>query len=73
MNAFLISGLVKRRAQLAGDIEKARDRVEAIRPKAVRLPKDWCGTTIWMELSPQQWEVGRQSRIHDFVCAFGIF
>jgi hypothetical protein len=64
MNAFVVSGLVKRRAQLAGDIEKAHEslrqmvqdlenidatilqfepdfRVETIRPKAFRPPKDW--------------------------------
>lgn len=64
MNAFVVSGLVKRRAQLAGDIEKAHEslrrmvldlenldatilqfepdfKVEAIRPKAFRPPKDW--------------------------------
>lgn len=64
MNAFVLSGLVKRRAQLAGDIEKAHEslrrmvidlenldatilqfepnfRVEAIKPKAFRPPKDW--------------------------------
>lgn len=64
MNAFVVSGLVKRRAQLAGDIEKAHEslrqmvldlenldatilqfepdfRVESIKPKAFRPPKDW--------------------------------
>jgi hypothetical protein len=64
MNAFVVSGLVKRRAELAGDIEKAHEslrrmvldlenleatilqfepdfRVEAIKPKAFRPPKDW--------------------------------
>jgi hypothetical protein len=64
MNAFVVSGLVKRRAQLAGDIEKAHEalrrmvldlenldatilqfdpdfKVEAIKPKAFRPPKDW--------------------------------
>jgi hypothetical protein len=64
MNAFVVSGLVKRRAELAGDIEKAHEalrrmvldlenldatilqfepdfKVEAIRPKAFRPPKDW--------------------------------
>jgi len=64
MNAFVVSGLIKRRAELAGDIEKAHEalrkmvldlenldatilqfepdfRVEAIRPKAFRPPKDW--------------------------------
>lgn len=64
MNAFVVSGLIKRRAQLAGDIEKAHEalrrmvldlenldatilqfdpdfRVEAIKPKAFRPPKDW--------------------------------
>lgn len=64
MNAFVVSGLVKRRAELAGDIEKAHDclrkmildlenidatilqfepdfRVETIKPKAFRPPKDW--------------------------------
>jgi hypothetical protein len=63
MNAFVLSGLVKRCAQLAGDIEKAHEalrrmivdlenldatilqfdpdfRVEAIKPKAFRPPKD---------------------------------
>ena len=64
MNAFVLSGLVKRRAELAGDIEKTHEalrkmvldlenidatilqfdpdfRVEMIRPKAFRPPKDW--------------------------------
>jgi hypothetical protein len=64
MNAFVVSGLIKRRAQLAGDIEKAHEslrmmvqdlenldatilqfepdfKVETIRPKAFRPPKDW--------------------------------
>jgi hypothetical protein len=64
MSAFVVSGLVKRRAQLAGDIEKAHEslrqmvldlenldatilqfepdfRVETIKPKAFRPPKDW--------------------------------
>jgi hypothetical protein len=61
MNAFVLSGLVKRRAELAGDIEKAHEslvldlenidatilqfdptfKVEAIKPKAFRPPKDW--------------------------------
>jgi hypothetical protein len=64
MNAFVVSGLVKRRAELAGDIEKAHEalrkmvldlenldatilqfepdfRVETIKPKAFRPPKDW--------------------------------
>ena len=64
MNAFVVSGLVKRRAELAGDIEKAHEalrrmvldlenldatilqfepnfRLEAIKPKAFRPPKDW--------------------------------
>lgn len=64
MNAFVVSGLVKRRAQLAGDIEKAHEalrqmvldlenldatilqfepdfKVETIKPKAFRPPKDW--------------------------------
>ena len=64
MNAFVVSGLVKRRAQLAGDIEKAHEslrmmvqdlenldatilqfdpdfKVEMIRPKSFRPPKDW--------------------------------
>lgn len=64
MNAFVVSGLVKRRAELAGDIEKAHEalrrmvadlenldatilqfepdfKVEAIKPKAFRPPKDW--------------------------------
>jgi hypothetical protein len=64
MNAFVVSGLVKRRAQLAGDIEKAHEalrrmvldlenldatilqfepdfRLETIKPKAFRPPKDW--------------------------------
>lgn len=64
MNAFVVSGLIKRRAQLAGDIEKAHEslrgmvldlenldatilqfdpdfKVEMIRPKAFRSPKDW--------------------------------
>ncbi len=64
MNAFVVSGLIKRRAELAGDIERTHDqlrkmvldlenldatimqfepdfRVETIRPKAFRPPKDW--------------------------------
>jgi hypothetical protein len=64
MNAFVVSGLVKRRAELAGDIEKTHEalrkmvldlenldatilqfepdfRVETIKPKAFRPPKDW--------------------------------
>jgi hypothetical protein len=64
MNAFVVSGLVKRRAELAGDIDKAHEslrrmvldlenldatilqfepdfKVEAIKPKAFRPPKDW--------------------------------
>jgi hypothetical protein len=64
MNAFVLSGLVKRRAELAGDVEKTHEalrkmvldlenidatilqfdpdfRVEMIRPKAFRPPKDW--------------------------------
>jgi len=64
MNAFVVSGLIKRRAELAGDIEKAHEclrrmvqdlenldatilqfepdfRLEAIKPKAFRPPKDW--------------------------------
>jgi hypothetical protein len=64
MNAFVVSGLVKRRAELAGDIEKAHEalrrmvqdlenldatilqfepdfKVETIKPKAFRPPKDW--------------------------------
>jgi len=64
VNAFVVSGLVKRRAQLAGDIEKAHEslrmmvqdlenldatilqfdpdfKVEMIRPKSFRPPKDW--------------------------------
>jgi hypothetical protein len=64
MNAFVLSGLVKRRAELAGDIENAHEslrlmvhdlenldatilqfdpsfKVETIRPKAFRPPKDW--------------------------------
>ncbi len=64
MNAFVVSGLVKRRAELAGEIERAHEalhkmvldlenldatilqfepdfRVEAIKPKAFRPPKDW--------------------------------
>jgi hypothetical protein len=64
MNAFVVSGLIKRRAQLAGDIEAAHEalrrmvldlenidatilqfepnfRLEAIKPKAFRPPKDW--------------------------------
>ena len=64
MNPFVVSGLVKRRAELAGDIEKAHEslrqmvldlenldatilqfepdfKVETIRPKAFRPPKDW--------------------------------
>lgn len=64
MNAFVVSGLIKRRAQLAGGIEKAHEalrrmvldlenldttilqfepdfRLEAIKPKAFRPPKDW--------------------------------
>jgi hypothetical protein len=61
---LVLAGLIKRRAQLAGDIEAAHDalrrmvqdlenldttilqfdpsyRVESIRPKAFRPPKDW--------------------------------
>jgi hypothetical protein len=61
---LVLAGLVKRRAQLAGDIEAAHEalrrmvldlknldatilqfdpgyRVESIRPKAFRPPKDW--------------------------------
>lgn len=64
MNAFVVSGLIKRRAELAGDIEKVHDslrrmvldlenldatilqfepdfRLETIKPKAFRPPKDW--------------------------------
>jgi hypothetical protein len=64
VNAFVVSGLVKRRAELAGDIEKAHEslrrmvadlenldatilqfepdfKVETIKPKAFRPPKDW--------------------------------
>jgi hypothetical protein len=64
MNAFVVSSLIKRRAELAGDIEKCHEslrkmvadpenldqtilqfepdfRVENIRPKAFRSPKDW--------------------------------
>src|SRR6202000_2119835 len=64
MNELVLNGLVKRRAQLAGDIENAHEalrkmvldlesldativqfdpsfRVEAIKPKAFRPPKDW--------------------------------
>src|ERR1700731_1279783 len=64
MNEFVLSGLVKRRAQLAGDIENTHEalrkmvldlesldaaivqfdphnRVESIKPKAFRPPKDW--------------------------------
>ena len=64
MNAFVVSGLIKRRAQLAGDIEKGHEalrrmvldlenldatilqfdpdfKVETIKPKAFRPPKDW--------------------------------
>lgn len=64
MNEFVLNGLVKRRAQLAGDIENAHEtlrkmvldlesldatilqfdptyRVEAIKAKAFRPPKDW--------------------------------
>jgi hypothetical protein len=64
MNAFVVGGLLKRRAELAGDIEKAHEalrkmvvdlenldativqfepnfRVETIKPKAFRPPKDW--------------------------------
>jgi hypothetical protein len=64
MNSFVIAGLVKRRAELAGDIEKAHEalramvldlenldatilqfdpdfKVETIKPKAFRPPKDW--------------------------------
>ena len=64
MNEFVLNGLVKRRAQLAGDIELAHEavrkmvldlesldatilqfdpsyRVEAIKAKAFRPPKDW--------------------------------
>src|SRR6476660_10092110 len=64
MNEFVLSGLVKRRAELAGDIENTHEalrkmvldlesldativqfdpdfRVETIKPKAFRPPKDW--------------------------------
>ena len=64
MNAFVVSGLVKRRAELAGEIERTHEtlrkmvldlenldativqfepdfRVETIRPKPFRPPKDW--------------------------------
>lgn len=64
MNSFVIAGLVKRRAELAGDIEKGHEalrklildlenldatilqfdpnyRVESIKPKGFRPPKDW--------------------------------
>jgi hypothetical protein len=64
MNEFVLNGLVKRRAQLAGDIENTHEalrkmvldlesldativqfdpdfRVETIKPKAFRPPKDW--------------------------------
>lgn len=64
MNAFVVSGLIKRRAELAGDIEKTHEalrrmvvdlenldatilqfepnfRLEAIKPRAFRPPKDW--------------------------------
>jgi hypothetical protein len=64
MNAFVVSGLVKRRAELAGEIERTHEtlrkmvldlenldatilqlepdfRVETIKPKAFRPPKDW--------------------------------
>ncbi|MBR0838151.1 hypothetical protein JQ612_33550 [Bradyrhizobium manausense] len=64
MNEFVLAGLVKRRAQLAGDIESAHEslrkmvldlesldativqfdpsyRVESIKAKAFRPPKDW--------------------------------
>src|SRR5438876_571325 len=64
MNAFVVSGLIKRRAELAGEIERTHEalrkmvlnlenldatilqfepdfRVETIKPKAFRPPKDW--------------------------------
>lgn len=64
MNAFVVSGLIKRRAELAGKIEQTHEalrkmvldlenldatilqfepdfRVETIKPKAFRPPKDW--------------------------------
>jgi hypothetical protein len=64
MNAFVVSALVKRRAELAGEIERTREalrkmvldlenldarilqfepdfKVETIKPKAFRPPKDW--------------------------------
>jgi hypothetical protein len=64
MNEFVLNGLVKRRAQLAGDIENTHEvlrkmvldlesldativqfdpdfKVETIKPKAFRPPKDW--------------------------------
>jgi hypothetical protein len=64
MNAFVVSGLVKRRAELAGAIERSHEalrkmlldlenldatilqfepdfKVETIKPKAFRPPKDW--------------------------------
>jgi hypothetical protein len=64
VNAFVVSGLVKRRADLAGEIERTHEslrkmlsdletldatilqfepdfKVETIKPKAFRPPKDW--------------------------------
>jgi hypothetical protein len=64
MNAFVVSGLIKRRAELAGEIERSHEslrkmlsdlesldatilqfepdfKVETIKPKAFRPPKDW--------------------------------
>src|ERR1700733_14263419 len=64
MKEFVLNGLVKRRARLAGDIENTHEalrkmvldlesldativqfdpdfKVETIKPKAFRLPKDW--------------------------------
>jgi hypothetical protein len=64
MNAFVVSRLVKRRADLAGEIERTHEalrkmlldlenldatilqfepnfKVETIKPKAFRPPKDW--------------------------------
>ena len=68
MNAFVVSGLVKRRSELAGEIERSHEalrkmlldlesldatilqfepdfKVETIKPKAFRPPKDWSNAT----------------------------
>lgn len=37
MNAFVVSGLINRRAQLAGDIEKATAANESVRAQKTRV------------------------------------